>query len=203
MSSFRAPVELAKAYRLLNHGPTVLVSAAHGGQRNIMAAAWAMPLDFAPPKVAVVVDKSTWTRHLLEASGTFALQVPTVSQVDLTEALGSSSGQALAAQQTDKFAAYGLQTFQGDVIDAPLLEGCAAWLECRLLPEASIQQTYDLFLGEVIAAHADTRVFSNGRWHFDGQDALRTIHHVAGGHFIVDGDAVDARPLVPNPSARP
>ncbi|RLK44156.1 flavin reductase family protein [Cupriavidus plantarum] len=203
MSSFRAPVELAKAYRLLNHGPTVLVSAAHGGQRNIMAAAWAMPLDFAPPKVAVVVDKSTWTRQLLEASGTFALQVPTVSQVDLTEALGSSSGQALAAQQTDKFAAYGLQTFQGDVIDAPLLEGCAAWLECRLLPEASIQQTYDLFLGEVIAAHADTRVFSNGRWHFDGQDALRTIHHVAGGHFIVDGDAVDARPLVPNPSARP
>ncbi|PWK36268.1 flavin reductase family protein [Cupriavidus plantarum] len=203
MSSFRAPVELAKAYRLLNHGPTVLVSAAHGGQRNIMAAAWAMPLDFAPPKVAVVVDKSTWTRHLLEASGTFALQVPTVSQVDLTEALGSSSGQALAAQQTDKFAAYGLQTFQGDVIDTPLLEGCAAWLECRLLPEASIQQTYDLFLGEVIAAHADTRVFSNGRWHFDGQDALRTIHHVAGGHFIVDGDAVDARPLVPNPSARP
>ena len=203
MSSFRAPVELAKAYRLLNHGPTVLVSAAHGGQRNIMAAAWAMPLDFAPPKVAVVVDKSTWTRQLLEASGTFALQVPTVSQVDLTEALGSSSGQALAAQQTDKFAAYGLQTFQGDVIDAPLLEGCAAWLECRLLPEASIQQTYDLFLGEVIAAHADTRVFSNGRWHFDGQDALRTIHHVAGGHFIVDGDAVDAQPLVPNPSARP
>ncbi|CAG9178665.1 flavin reductase family protein [Cupriavidus pampae] len=197
MSSFRAPVELAKAYRLLNHGPTVLVSAAHGGQRNIMAAAWAMPLDFAPPKVAVVLDKSTWTRQLLEASGTFALQVPTVAQVDLTEALGSSSGQAFAEQKTDKFAAYGLQTFQGDVIEAPLLEGCAAWLECRLLPEAAIQQTYDLFLGEVIAAHADTRVFSAGRWHFAGQDALRTIHHVAGGHFIVDGDAVDARPLTP------
>ncbi|WP_342052517.1 MULTISPECIES: flavin reductase family protein [unclassified Cupriavidus] len=200
MSSFRAPVELAKAYRLLNHGPTVLVSAAHGGQRNIMAAAWAMPLDFAPPKVAVVLDKSTWTRQLLEASGTFALQVPTVAQVDITEALGSSSGQALASQQTDKFAAYGLQTFQGDVIDAPLLEGCAAWLECRLLPEAAIQQTYDLFLGEVIAAHADTRVFSAGRWHFEGQDELRTIHHVAGGHFIVDGAAVDARPLTPRGS---
>ncbi|QET00632.1 flavin reductase family protein [Cupriavidus pauculus] len=200
MSSFRAPVELAKAYRLLNHGPTVLVSAAHGGQRNIMAAAWAMPLDFAPPKVAVVLDKSTWTRQLLEASGTFALQVPTVAQVDITEALGSSSGQALASQQTDKFAAYGLQTFQGDVIDAPLLEGCAAWLECRLLPEAAIQQTYDLFLGEVIAAHADTRVFSAGRWHFEGQDELRTIHHVAGGHFIVDGAAVDAQPLTPRGS---
>lgn len=199
MTTFRAPVELEKAYRLLNHGPTVLVSAAHGGRRNIMAAAWAMPLDFAPPKVAVVLDKSTWTRQLLEASGEFALHVPTVSQVDLTQALGSSSGLALTEQQgIDKFAAYGLQTFAGQVVGAPLLEGCAAWLECRLLPEAGIQQSYDLFLGEVVAAHADTRVFSAGRWHFEGQDALRTIHHVAGGHFLVDGDAIDARPLTPD-----
>lgn len=198
MSNFRATVDLAKAYRLLNHGPTVLVSAAHEGRRNIMAAAWAMPLDFSPPKVAVVLDKSTWTRQLLEASGTFALQVPTVSQLDLTQALGSSSGLTLTEQQgMDKFAAYGLQAFKGDVIDAPLLEGCAAWLECRLLPEAAIQQSYDLFLGEVVAAHADTRVFNAGRWHFEGHDALRTIHHVAGGHFIVDGAAVDARPLAP------
>ncbi len=196
MSSQIHPVELAKAYRLLNHGPTVLVSAAANGRRNIMAAAWAMPLDFAPPKVAVVLDKSTWTRLLLEQSGEFVLQVPTVSQVDLTEALGSSSGQAMAEQQgTDKFEAFGLETFAGTAVGAPLLAGCAAWLECRLLPEPPIQQTYDLFLGEVVAAHADARVFSNGRWHFDGQDALRTIHHVAGGHFLVDGAAVDARPL--------
>lgn len=204
MPSHRLDVDLAKAYRLLNHGPTVLVSAAHNGQRNIMAAAWAMPLDFAPPKVAVVLDKSTWTRQLLEASGEFALQVPTAAQVDITQALGSSSGRALTEKQgIDKFAAYGLQTFASSVIGAPLLEGCAAWLECRLLPEPAIQNSYDLFLGEVVAAHADGRVFSNGRWHFTGQDDLRTIHHVAGGHFLVDGDAIDARPLTPpvNPPA--
>ena len=198
MTSPRLRVDLAKVYRLLNHGPTVLVSAAHGTQRNIMAAAWAMPLDFAPPKVAVVLDKATWTRRLLEASGEFALQVPTVSQVDITQALGSSSGLTMLEQQgIDKFAAYGLQTFAGSVVGAPLLEGCAAWLECRLLPEPAIQAGYDLFLGEVVAAHADSRVFSEGRWHFTGHDSLRTIHHVAGGHFLVDGDAVDAKPLAP------
>ena len=76
-------VELQHAYRLMNHGPTVLVSAAHGGQRNLMAAAWAMPLDFAPPKVAVVLDKSTHTRTLVEASGEFALQLPCRAQADL------------------------------------------------------------------------------------------------------------------------
>ena len=201
-ANHRQPVALNRAYRLLNHGPTVLVSAAHGGKRNIMAAAWAMPLDFDPPKVAVVLDKSTWTRELLEGAGTFALQVPVRAQLDLTETLGNSSGREIVEQSgQDKFATYGLSTFAGTATNAPLLEGCAAWLECRLLPEPAIQQRYDLFLGEVIAAQADERVFSNGRWHFDGHDELRTLHHVAGGHFIIDGEAVDARPLQPLPSA--
>jgi len=120
---------LSKAYRLLNHGPTVLVSAAHDGKRNIMAAAWAMPLDFEPPKVAVVLDKATWTRQLLEAAGTFVLQVPCVAQADLVQTVGNTTG-----ADTDKFATYGLQTFSGEHTEAPLLEGCVAWLECPCCP---------------------------------------------------------------------
>ncbi|KAF0861799.1 flavin reductase family protein [Pseudomonas sp. LD120] len=195
MPAFRHPVPLEKAYRLLNHGPTVLVSAAHGGQRNIMAAAWAMPLDFEPPKVAVVLDKSTWTRQLLEASGTFVLNVPCATQVDIVQTLGNSSGLELSQAGGDKFTAYDLATFAGEQLAAPLLEGCVAWLECRLLPEPHNHQHYDLFLGEVIAAQADARVFNEGRWHFDGQDRLRTLHHVAGGHFLTIGEAVVGRRL--------
>ncbi|MFJ3486360.1 flavin reductase family protein [Pseudomonas sp. NPDC090202] len=192
----RRPVPLAKCYRLLNHGPTVLVSAAHNGQRNIMAAAWAMPLDFQPPKVTVVLDKSVWTRRLLEGSGTFVLNVPTVSQVDIVETVGSTSGLEISKEQdVDKFSAYQLATFSGEHTEAPLLEGCAAWLECRLLPEPHNQNQYDLFIGEVIAAYADERVFSDGRWHFEGHDELRTLHHVAGGHFLVIGDSVDGKVL--------
>ena len=61
-----AAVPLDKAYRLLNHGPTVLVSARHGGEQNVMAAAWACALDFAPPKLTVVLDKSVKTREVVE-----------------------------------------------------------------------------------------------------------------------------------------
>lgn len=50
------PVPLDKSYRLLNHGPTVIVSAQHAGERNAMSAAWACALDFAPPKISVVLD---------------------------------------------------------------------------------------------------------------------------------------------------
>jgi len=161
---------------------------------TVSAISWLPPgpcrWDFEPPKVAVVLDKATWTRQLLERAGTFVLQVPCAAQADLVQTVGTTSGAEL-----DKFAAYGLRTFNGEHTEAPLLEGCVAWLECRLLPEPHIQQTYDLFLGEVVAAYADERVFSEGHWHFEGFDQLRTLHHVAGGHFLMIGQPIDGQQL--------
>lgn len=188
-------VPLGKAYRLLNHGPTVLVSTAHGhsDQRNVMAAAWNMPLDFDPPKIAIVIDKNTYTRELIEASGSFAINVPCRAQAEMVMKVGSSSGRELLGKMEDnKFAAFDLPTFAASKIDAPLLEGCVAWLECKAIPEPHIRDAYDLYLAEVVAAWADERVFSDGRWHFEGHDELRTIHHIAGGNFFTTGEAFKA-----------
>ncbi|GAB3550618.1 flavin reductase family protein [Noviherbaspirillum agri] len=183
--SNRLPVELAKAYRLLNHGPTVLVTSAHAGVRNVMAAAWSMPLDFSPPKIAVVIDRNTMTRQLVEASGEFALNIPSRDLAGITLAAGSESG-----RDVDKFAAHGIATFASKKIGAPLLEGCLGWLECRVIPEPHVQSAYDLFLGEVVAAWADPAAFSNGHW--DGsQGGRRSIHYIAGGHFFETGSAFE------------
>ncbi len=187
----RQSVPLDRCTRLLNHGPTVLVSAEHAGRRNVMAAAWSMPLDFAPPKVAVVLDKQTFTRTLVEAGGHFALAVPPAALAALTEQVGNTSG-----RDVDKFAAGLARAEPGPATGAPLVDGCIAWLECRRLPEPHIEQAYDLFLGEVVAAWADDRVFRAGRWHFDGAEpALRSLHHVAGGHFLAIGDEVAYTPI--------
>jgi flavin reductase (DIM6/NTAB) family NADH-FMN oxidoreductase RutF len=189
------PVELSKAYRLLNHGPTILVTSAHGDRRNVMAAAWNMPLDFDPPRITIVIDKKTYTRELIEASGSFAINVPCRAQAEMVMRVGSSSGRELLGKaQADKFAAFGLPTFAASRIAAPLLQGCVAWLECKVIAEPHIQNTYDLFLADVVAAQADDRVFSKDndgqfRWHFEGYDELRTIHHVAGGAFLTIGEA--------------
>lgn len=189
MNSTIQPVEPEKAYRLLNHGPTVLVSARHGGIDNVMAAAWACPLDFLPPKVTVVLDKATRTRELIEQSGQFALQVPTVAQLGLTRAVGSLS----LRDDPAKLAHCGVTLFSLPGHELPLVAGCAAWLACRLVPEPHNQTAYDLFIGEVVGAWADSRVFSDGRWRFESADpALRSLHHVAGGHFYTIGDALVA-----------
>jgi len=186
----RQPVPLDRCTRLLNHGPTVLVSAEAGGRRNVMAAAWSMPLDFSPPKVAVVLDKATFTRELILASGHFVLAVPPVALAALTTRVGHASG-----RDQDKFAAPDLQSTPGPATGAPLVDGCIAWLECRRLPEPHNEQAYDLFLGEVVAAWADPRVFRDGRWDFEGApDGLRSLHHVAGGHYLAIGSPVQTTP---------
>ncbi len=77
MSRF-IPIELHHASRLLNHGPTVMITSfdEQSQRRNIMAAAWSMPMEFEPPRVAIVVDKSTWTRELIERNGVLAPLFP-------------------------------------------------------------------------------------------------------------------------------
>ncbi|WP_144113125.1 flavin reductase family protein [Paraburkholderia sp. BCC1886] len=184
MDIIREPVELPRATQLLNHGPVTIITSAHGGRANVMAASWAMPLDFDPPKVVVVVDRPTLTRELIEAGGVFGLQLPSRGFAAETLAVGSNRGADL-----DKFSAFDLETFPAQRIDVPMLAGCIVWLECKVIPDDS--QRHDLIIGEVVAAYADKRVYSNNRWHFGDDPDLRTCHYVAGGTFFATGEAFE------------
>ena len=162
MNQHIAPVELSKSYRLLNHGPTVLVSAQHNDAFNVMAAAWACALEFSPAKVTVVLDKTTKTRELVEKSGYFALQIPCYEQLNMVHQLGNIS----QFDDPEKLQTCKTEVFYQENHSVPLVTGSIGWLICKLIPEAHNQQTHDLFIGSVIAAWADTRVFRDGHWHF-------------------------------------
>ena len=191
MSHFVA-VDLSHASRLINHGPTVLVTSAHGGRANVMAAAWSMPVEFTPPRIAIVIDKKTCTRELIAASGAFGVCLPGTTLIDLTYAVGSTSG-----REVDKFERHGIRTRRGPVLGVPLIEsGCAAWLECRWLPEPRTEDLYDTCFAEVVAAAADPRIFSEGHWTFRDDNAeLQTIHHLGGGNFVCAGGTRKAAAL--------
>jgi flavin reductase (DIM6/NTAB) family NADH-FMN oxidoreductase RutF len=188
MTAYLRPVALAKAYRLLNHGPTVLVSARHDGVDNVMAAAWACALDFDPPKLTVVIDKATRTRALVEGAGRFAVQIPAAAQAALVHRLGTTS----RLDDPMKLATAGAELFEIAGQDLPFVAGCTGWLACRLIPEPHNQQTYDLFIAEVTGAWADERVFRDGHWYFDeAGPALRSLHYIAGGRFYAIGEVID------------
>jgi len=114
-------VALAHACRPINLGPTGLVTSAHEGRRNVLAAAWSMPVEFTPPRVAVVIDKSTFMRELVLASGMFARCLPCRGIADLTDAVGSRSG-----RDEDKFVRHGIAHFAGPALGLPLVGSTAA-----------------------------------------------------------------------------
>ena len=121
-----------------------------------------------------------------------ALQLPTVAMAALTVGVGTDSAKTLP----DKLQRHGVELFEmpGNhpaQTTPPLVQGCAAWLLGRVIPEPHIQHAYDVFIGEVMAARPDDRVFRNGHWEFDtAPDALRTLHYVAGGQFYATGASV-------------
>ncbi|MBS1186845.1 MAG: flavin reductase-like protein 1 [Burkholderiaceae bacterium] len=184
--SARQAVPLEKSYLLLNHGPVTLISSAHAGKQNVMAVAWTMPLDFSPPKVAVVISSAAYSRELIEASGEFVVNIPSKAMAASVLSVGSESG-----RDVDKFTKYAIGTQPASKVGAPLVDGCVGWLECRLIPEAHNQQHYDLLFGEIVAAWADPRVFNDGRWTFPAEE-MKTIHYVAGGSFFTTGAAFEA-----------
>lgn len=183
----RVSVPLRRAYKLINHGPTTLITSAFGERRNVMAAAWVMGLDYEPAKVAAVIASDTFTRKLVEESGAFVVNVPVVAMAKAVYTAGQVSG-----ADEDKFALCSFRTAPASLVEAPLIEGCAAWLECRVVPEPAMRERYDLFVGEVLAAWADSESFVDGVWQFPSAEK-RTIHHLSGGVFLTSGDRIDAK----------
>ncbi|TCP93403.1 flavin reductase (DIM6/NTAB) family NADH-FMN oxidoreductase RutF [Cricetibacter osteomyelitidis] len=176
------PVALEKFYRLINHGPTTMISAKHNGIENVMSASWVCALDYQPTaKLTIVVDKGAYTRGLIEQSGYFAVQLPTVQQAELVLDMGESRKDV--PNKLDR-----VELFYQQGFDVPLVKNCAAWIICKVIPEPENHQKHDLFIGEVLAAWADDRIFRNGYWHFDdAPDELKTVHYVAGGQFYMIG----------------
>ena len=187
MAIVSVPVE--KSYRLLNIGATTLVSAKAEGIENVMSVAWSCALDYGElSKVTTVLDKQAFTRGLVEKCGHFAIQIPVANQAELVLKLGSIS------RHNDPHKLSGVDIFYQDSFDIPLVKGCAAWILCELIPNQDNQQNHDLFIGKVLAAYADDRVFKDNHWLFEqAPSELRTLHYVAGGQFYLIGDSLQVK----------
>jgi len=181
----RVPLELRRSYRLLNHGPVVLVSAAADGRDNLMPVAWTVPLDFEPARVALVISAEAQTRALIEISGELAISIPPASMLDAVYEAGRVSGRDL-----DKWTRCGFRRLQAERVAAPLVEGCLGWLECKVI-DRSLAEPYDLFVCEAVAASVDDTCFRDGEWIFP-DDGRRTVHHMSSGKFFLTGPAVVA-----------
>ncbi|MCL4499147.1 MAG: flavin reductase family protein [Chloroflexi bacterium] len=127
--------------------PVVLLTSATDGRRNIMAANMVMGASFNPVLIAISITPSSYSHHLIEESGEFGLNVAGSGQLSIVENVGADTGSDI-----DKFEEFDIPVTEAERIDAPLVAGCPASLECLVVDSYPVGE-HTLFIGHVVALH--------------------------------------------------
>ncbi len=96
-----------------------------------------------PPLVLVCLENTSRTNRLVQASGVFAVSILHESQAELADHFAGR-----VPDDTDRFADIPFHTAG---TGSPIVEGCPAYLDCRLVASHPAG-THTIFLGEVVEA---------------------------------------------------
>ena len=175
--SMKTTVNLNSATRLLHPMHTVLVSAVgKAGKSNITAVAWAMPTSGNPPLLAISLAPTRHTHTLIEESGEFVVNIPTLEILQAVYACGSLTGRSF-----DKFKKANLTQMPGKKVKAPAIRECIAHLECEVDGQLTTGD-HTIFVGKILEAYADMGVFSESG--YDLKKA-RVLYHAGGNNFAL------------------
>lgn len=171
----KVQVDLGQAYRLLHPKHTVLVTCVDkAGKANIITLAWSMPVSVDPPMIAMSIRPQRYSHRLIEETGEFVVNVPTMKIVRETLFCGRISG-----VEYDKFRGAPLTAAPAKKVRSPIIKECVAHLECKLVKTIPTGD-HTLFVGEVVAAYVNKGVFDKA---FNVRK-VKPVFHMGGDSFV-------------------
>lgn len=174
METKKVKTHLFNAYRIMHPMHTVLVTCIDKtGKANIITLAWAMPTSINPPLIAISIRSTRHSYKLIQETGEFVVNIPTMKIVKETLFCGRRSGRSY-----DKFKETKLTPLPAKTVKAPIIKECVAHLECKLR-QTFTTGDHDIFVGEVTEAYADENSFKE---EFDLEKA-KLIYHLGGNKF--------------------
>ena len=136
--------QLRQAMRAWTTGVAV-ITVRYDDQQHGMTVNSFTSISLEPPLISVTLKRLTRTHDLVEKSGEFALTILSSSQGELSDRFAGK-----LPDVHDRFEGVPTETL---LIDAPLLKGGLAWLNCRVLNSIPAGEN-TLFIAEVIAARS-------------------------------------------------
>jgi len=162
------------AYRLLHPRHTVMVTCKNkAGRTNIITLAWSMPTSIDPPMVVISIAPKRLSHRMIEETGEFVVNVPTMEIVRETLFCGRVSG-----RECDKFKEAPLTAMRAKKVLSPIIKECVAHLECKLVDQIPTGD-HALFVGEVLAAYVNKEVFTRT---FKVKK-VKPVYHMGGDDF--------------------
>lgn len=145
-------VKIEHPFRPVYPSPAgLIVSIDKHNKPNVMTAGEIFNISLKDPCIiGIALRKATYTHGLICESKSFSVNFPTVAILDKMDLVGTISG----CDGLDKFKEYNLTPLPSDIINSPIIEECPVNLECKMLSVTEVGD-HDLFLGEVVAMHAD------------------------------------------------
>lgn len=134
--------------------PVTLVGAKVEGRANFLAVGWITRVNMKPPLLAVGLNKGHFTPWGIREQGTFSVNFPGAALMEKADYCGLVSG-----RRVDKSGLF--RVFYGELETAPLIEECPLSFECRLYQVVELP-SHDLFIGEIVAVHADEDCLTDG-----------------------------------------
>jgi flavin reductase (DIM6/NTAB) family NADH-FMN oxidoreductase RutF len=121
------------------------ITSHHGTDLNAMVANWIVQSSFEPRQITLGLQKTSFSHGLIQASKVFAVNLFYKADVESMKPFTKSR-----AKNPDKMndAHYTLSAQVG----CPILEGAAAYLECRVVGNLDTGGDHELMVGEVVGA---------------------------------------------------
>jgi len=178
-------LEPQDALRLLNGGPVALVTTRWRDQTDVMPAVWMTQLSRTPPLVGLAVNPARHTHDMIRYSEQFALNFPARDLVNHAHYFGVVSG-----KDVNKLDLAKLPTFRASKVEAPLIQGCVAWVECGV--EDSFRfGDHTLFIARVLVVQAEPEAFDEV-WTVGDPD-YRPLHYLGADQYAVLGQRLTAQ----------
>jgi flavin reductase (DIM6/NTAB) family NADH-FMN oxidoreductase RutF len=136
--------------------PTVIVGAIVDGKPNFITIAHIGIVNHAKPYlISISMGKVHYTNPGIRENKEFSVNIPSENLVAETDYVGIVSG-----KKVDKSGVF--EIFYGSLSKAPMIKACPVCMECRLF-DTYDTPTHDLFIGEIVEAHAEESVLTEGK----------------------------------------
>ncbi len=143
--------------------PVVLVTSVDSeGNPNIVTLAWAGTVCSDPPMLGLGIRPHRYSYKLIEDSGEFVVNLPTVDILKEVDFCGMVSG-----KDVDKFSETRLTPEPAEKVKPPLILECPVNIECILKRKIPLG-VHHLFLGEIVSVHVNQDILDeNGKLDFN------------------------------------
>lgn len=129
--------------------PVSLVGAMIGDKHNVATIAWLTQQSYDPVQIMMGIGSDKYTYEIIKETKQFVVSLLDINQSEAAGICGGRTG-----RDFDKVGAAGLTTIEAKEVKVPLIEGCLANLECKLV-ETWQSGDHLVVVGQVVAAHID------------------------------------------------